>query len=58
MRAFEVHMIYTSHHSFEVEANTKEEAYQKAVVLASSLDFEYGSLDCDVENDVIDVTED
>jgi hypothetical protein len=58
MRAFEVHMVYTSHHSFEVEANTKEEAYQKAVVLASSLDFEYGSLDCDVENDVIDVTED
>jgi hypothetical protein len=58
MRTFEVHMVYTSHHSFEVEANTKEEAYQKAVVLASSLDFEYGSLDCDVENDVIDVTED
>jgi hypothetical protein len=51
-------MVYTSHHSFDVEANTKEEAYQKALVLASSLDYEYGSLDCDIENDVIDVTED
>jgi len=58
MRTFEVHMVYTSHHSLEVMANSKEEAYEKALKLSSSLDHEYGSLDCDIENDVIDVTED
>jgi hypothetical protein len=51
-------MVYTSHHSLEVMANSKEEAYEKALKLSSSLDHEYGSLDCDIENDVIDVTKD
>ena len=58
MKTFNVHLVYTAHHVYTIDAESKEEAHQKAMTKASSLDFEYGSLDCDIENDVIDVTED
>jgi hypothetical protein len=52
MKAYDVHLTYTAHHHYTVVAESKEHAYERAIVMASSTDFEYGSFDCDVKNDI------
>lgn len=57
MKHYMVYLTYKANLNYEVEADSREEAVQKAYTRASSSDCDYGSFDCDFENDIEEMLE-
>jgi hypothetical protein len=57
MKHYMVYLTYKATLNYGVEADSREEAVQKAYTRASSSDCDYGSFDCDLENDIEEMLE-
>jgi len=64
MKHYMVYLTYKANLNYAVEADSREEAVQKAYTRASSSDCDYGrptplygSFDCDLENDIEEMLE-